>query len=112
MRFWDLGWRWPSRRERSQFRPASTEDMSNSSTGNDRNYGLTTFTDSVAVGRYVHMVDSYHIYGSYFKEFEGRFLGALQKRSFDQRTLHYSAMKEMLEEAKPAILEKAGAMGQ
>jgi thymidylate synthase len=69
-------------------------------------------TRPVVVGRYVHMVDSYHIYGSYFKEFEGRFLGAIQKRSFDQRTLHYSAMREMMEEAKPAILEKAAAMGR
>ena len=31
----------------------------------------------VKVGLYCHMVDSYHIYGSYFKEFEGRFLGML-----------------------------------
>ena len=59
------------------------------------------------VGRYVHMVDSYHIYGSYFNEFEGRFLGALQKRTFEQRTLRYADMREMMEEAKPAILEKA-----
>ncbi|MCX7015570.1 MAG: thymidylate synthase, partial [Candidatus Sumerlaeota bacterium] len=38
------------------------------------------------VGRYCHVADSYHIYGSYFKEFEGRFLGALAKRTFEQRT--------------------------
>ena len=62
------------------------------------------------VGRYVHMVDSYHIYGSYFKEFEGRFLGALRKRSFEQRTLRYGDVRDMMEEAKPSILEKAGAM--
>jgi thymidylate synthase len=65
----------------------------------------------VAVGRYVHMVDSYHIYGSYFKEFEGRFLGALQKRSFEQRTLRYADVREMMEESRPVILEKAAAMG-
>ncbi len=65
----------------------------------------------VAVGRYCHMADSYHIYGSYFKEFEGRFLGALQKRSFEQRTLRYADVKEMMEEARPMILEKARAMG-
>ncbi len=64
----------------------------------------------IVIGRYVHMVDSYHIYGSYFKEFEGRFLGALQKRSFEQRTLHYADVRDMMEEAKPSILEKAGAM--
>ncbi len=66
----------------------------------------------VVVGRYVHMVDSYHIYGSYFREFEGRFLGALQKRSFEQRTLRYRDLKEMMEEARPMILEKAAGMGK
>ena len=66
----------------------------------------------VQVGRYCHMVDSYHIYGSYFKEFEGRFLGMLQKRSFEQRTLRYEDVREMMEEARPMILEKAQAMGK
>jgi thymidylate synthase len=66
----------------------------------------------VVVGRYCHMVDSYHIYGSYFKEFEGRFLGALAKRNFEQRTLRYEDVKDMMEEARPAILEKARTMGQ
>jgi thymidylate synthase len=66
----------------------------------------------VQIGRYCHMVDSYHIYGSYFKEFEGRFLGMLQKRSFEQRTLRYEDVREMMEEARPMILEKARAMGK
>ena len=57
------------------------------------------------------MVDSYHIYGSYFKEFEGRFQGMLQKRSFEQRTLRYEDVREMMEEARPMILEKARSMG-
>ena len=61
----------------------------------------------VAVGRYCHMADSYHIYGSYFREFEGRFLGALQKREFEQRTLRYDDVKDMMEEARPMLLEKA-----
>lgn len=60
----------------------------------------------VQVGRYVHMADSYHLYGAYFKEFEGRFLGALQKRSFEQRTLRYADVRDMMEEARPLILEK------
>lgn len=64
----------------------------------------------VQVGRYVHMADSYHIYGAYFKEFEGRFLGALQKRSFEQRTLRYADVREMMEEARPVILEKVRRM--
>jgi thymidylate synthase len=67
---------------------------------------------AVEVGRYVHMVDSYHIYGSYFHEFERRFLGALQKRTFEQRTLRYADVRGMMEEARPAILEKARTMGQ
>ena len=67
---------------------------------------------TVVVGRYVHVVDSYHIYGSYFKEFEGRFLGAMGKRTFEQRTLHYADVKDMMEEAKPMILEKARTMGK
>jgi len=66
----------------------------------------------IAVGRYVHMVDSYHIYGSYFKEFEGRFLGAMGKRSFEQRSMRYADVKDMMEEAKPMILEKARGMAQ
>lgn len=66
----------------------------------------------VAVGRYVHMVDSYHVYGSNLREFEGRFLGALQKRTFEQRTLRYADFRDMMEEAKPGILEKANSMGQ
>lgn len=67
---------------------------------------------AVAVGRYCHLVDSYHIYGSYFKEFEGRFLGALAKRTFEQRTLRYAELREMMEAARPAIREKAAQMGK
>ncbi len=65
----------------------------------------------VRLGRYCHMADSYHIYGSYFREFEGRFLGALDKRTFEQRTLRYEDVRDMMEEARPAILEKARKMG-
>jgi len=35
-------------------------------------------------GRYVHIADSFHIYGSYFHEFEG-FLESLEKRPYEQR---------------------------
>jgi len=66
----------------------------------------------VKVGRYVHMVDSYHIYGSYFREFEGRFLGSLQKRTFEQRSLRYADVRDMMEEARPTLLEKARTMGE
>ena len=66
----------------------------------------------VTVGRYFHCADSYHIYGSYFHEFEGRFLGALQRRTFEQRTMRYEEMREVMEEARPRILEKARTMGR
>jgi thymidylate synthase len=66
----------------------------------------------VRVGRYVHFADSYHIYGSYFREFEGRFLGALTKRSFEQRTMRYDDVRDLMEEARPRILEKARTMGR
>ena len=67
---------------------------------------------SIKVGRYCHIADSYHLYGSYFKEFEGRFMGALKKRTFEQRTMRYEDVRDMLEEARPAILDKAGRMGR
>ena len=67
---------------------------------------------AVDLGRYCHMVDSYHIYGSYFKEFEGRFLGMLKSRTFEERTLRYEDVRDMMEEARPALLEKARQMGK
>jgi thymidylate synthase len=66
----------------------------------------------VELGRYCHMADSYHLYGSYFQEFEARFLGAMAKRTFEQRTLRYADLRELMEEARPAILEKARTMGK
>ena len=66
----------------------------------------------VFMGRYCHIADSYHIYGSYFKEFEKRFLGALEKRTFEQRTIRYETVRKMMEEARPSIYEKAGRMGR
>jgi thymidylate synthase len=66
----------------------------------------------VRLGRYCHLADSYHIYGSYFPEFERRFLGALEKRTFEQRTLRYEDFREMMETARPGILEKARAMAR
>jgi thymidylate synthase len=66
----------------------------------------------VQIGRYCHLADSYHIYGSYFKEFESRFLGSLAKRTFEQRTLRYEDLREIMEAARPAIREKAKQMGR
>ena len=67
---------------------------------------------TVKVGRYCHLADSYHLYGSYFQEFESRFLTALEKRTFEQRTLRYQDLREIMESARPAILEKARQMGR
>jgi len=64
----------------------------------------------VKVGRYCHLADSFHIYGSYFREFEGRFLGALNKRTFEQRTMRLEDLQDIMEAARPGILEKAKAM--
>jgi thymidylate synthase len=60
----------------------------------------------IKVGRYCHMADSYHLYGSYFEEFEGRFLRALKKRTFEGRTMRYEDVREIMEEARPEILDK------
>lgn len=66
----------------------------------------------VSLGRYCHMADSFHIYGSNLPEFEARFLGAIEKRTFEQRTMRYEDVREIMEAAKPAILEKARRMGR
>ena len=66
----------------------------------------------ITVGRYVHMADSYHIYGSNLAEFEARFLGAIEKRTFEQRTMRYEDVKDIMDGARPAILEKARKMGR
>jgi thymidylate synthase len=66
----------------------------------------------IRVGRYCHLADSYHIYGSNLREFESRFLGALEKRTFEQRTLRYADVRDMMEEARPMLLEKAREMGE
>jgi thymidylate synthase len=66
----------------------------------------------IALGRYCHMADSFHIYGSNLAEFKARFLGAIEKRTFEQRTMRYEDVRDMMESAKPAILEKAKRMGR
>jgi len=66
----------------------------------------------IRLGRYCHMADSFHIYGSNLAEFRGRFLGAVEKRTFEQRTMRYEDVREMMEEARPGILQKAKNMGR
>jgi thymidylate synthase len=62
---------------------------------------------TVKLGRYVHQADSYHIYGSYFKEFEERFMYAINNTAFEARTFRYEDMKPIMDDAIPGILEKA-----
>ncbi len=66
----------------------------------------------VRLGRYTHLADSYHLYGSYFDEYRARFVKGLEERSFEERTLRYSDMREIMEEARPQILQKVEAMGR
>ena len=66
----------------------------------------------IHIGRYCHLADSYHIYGSKLEEFRSRFLGAVQNRTFEGRTMNYADVRDYMEEAKPLILEKARNMGQ
>ena len=60
----------------------------------------------IQIGRYCHIADSYHIYGSNMEEFHNRFLKAQQERTFEQRTTKYENVKDLMEEAVPGILEK------
>jgi len=66
----------------------------------------------VLLGRYVHQADSYHIYGSYFDEFQSRFLRALETRTFERRTFRYVDVKDLMDAAIPDILAKAAKMGR
>ncbi len=56
----------------------------------------------VRAGQYTHISDSFHIYGSYFGEFEG-FLKTLEMRSFDERTYATSDVAEIIDEARQTI---------
>jgi thymidylate synthase len=60
----------------------------------------------VKLGRYCDVSDSYHIYGSRLKDFEGRVINLCSKRSFEDRTWTREDIKEMVEEAREMILEK------
>jgi thymidylate synthase len=56
----------------------------------------------VALGRYVEFVDSFHIYGSYFKEFEG-FLKTVKRRRFQDRVWETKFAEPLFEEARRKI---------
>jgi len=56
----------------------------------------------ITVGQYNHIVDSFHIYGSYFKEFEA-FLKTVEARSWQQRTWTMEMIQPMIDEAREKI---------
>jgi len=51
---------------------------------------------TVLPGRHVDISDSFHIYGSYFDEFQKGFLSLLEKRSFDQRVWQTQDVEQFL----------------
>ena len=68
--------------------------------------------EEVRVGRYCHIADSYHIYGSNLQEFNDRFLNAYHKRAFYQRTFRYEDVQNIMDGARPTIMEKVAKMGR
>jgi thymidylate synthase len=59
----------------------------------------------VRIGRYVDMADSYHIYGSYFKEFQS-FLQLVEKRTFEQRTWSTDFAAEFFKAGRDRIVKE------
>ena len=60
---------------------------------------------AVRVGRYADLVDSFHIYGSYFKDFEG-FLKMVEKRSWEERTWNSAYAEAVFAETREKILRE------
>lgn len=59
----------------------------------------------VRIGRYADLVDSFHIYGSYFDEFQG-FLKLVKSRSFEDRTWPSSYAEPMFAEAREKLKQE------
>lgn len=58
----------------------------------------------IQVGQYNHIVDSFHIYGSYFDDFQG-FLETLKARTFEERTFTTEQIAPLLQEARERIAQ-------
>jgi len=56
----------------------------------------------IKVGKYVHIADSYHIYGSYDNDFHGC-LDTMEKRSFEERTWPTSFAEPFFEEGRKRL---------
>ncbi|MFA5859982.1 MAG: thymidylate synthase [Elusimicrobiota bacterium] len=62
----------------------------------------------VKVGRYVDIADSFHIYGSYFKELD-RFMDTIKNRSWEDRTWNSEFAEPFFEDGKKRLEnEKTG----
>ena len=62
---------------------------------------------NIRMGRFMDQSDSYHIYGSYFEEFVNSFFKLLLNRpKFEDRTWDMEFALPIMEEARPAIIEK------
>ncbi len=59
----------------------------------------------VRVGRYTDLVDSFHIYGAYFKDFKG-FLETVKSRTFEERTWSSDFAEPMFEDAKIRLMKE------
>ncbi len=68
--------------------------------------------EEVRLGRYCHIADSYHIYGSNLAEFKDRFLNAYHKRPFGQRTYRYADVRGIMHAARDVIRAKVVKMGR
>ena len=65
--------------------------------------------EEITLGRFVDQSDSYHIYGSYFKEFFEGFLKLLfDRKDFEDRTWTKEFAEPFFEEARPVIKKKIG----
>ncbi len=60
----------------------------------------------VAPGEYIHIADSFHIYGSYFDDFEG-FLKTVADRSADQRVYSMDFARDFFVEGCDTLLGEA-----
>ena len=60
----------------------------------------------IAVGRYIHSADSYHIYGSYFAEFE-RFLKLIASKSLEERTLSTADVRDHFDDGRVTLFNGA-----
>ena len=57
----------------------------------------------VPVGRYVHVADSYHVYGRVQADMASSLIASIDKRTFEQRTFRTDAVADIIEEAREKI---------